>query len=128
MPGEAGAGDLGKSHGLVRTGARLDPVRRFEFAKAHQAVYPIATQCWTSMVKWLHPGDLDLVLESGPLHVAVDRTLAGRLEIRVRMNLMHSVVVCSGVAEHVELTRFLFMDILARPSPERSMSSSRWQH
>jgi putative transposase len=30
---------------LVRPGGRLDPVRVFEFVKAHQAVYPIATMC-----------------------------------------------------------------------------------
>ena len=34
-----------KGNGLARTGDRLDPVRVFEFVKAHQAVYPVAAMC-----------------------------------------------------------------------------------
>jgi putative transposase len=30
---------------LVRSGDRLDPVRVFEFVRANQAMYPIATMC-----------------------------------------------------------------------------------
>ena len=40
-----GAGDIGKSRGLVCTGGRLDPIRGYEFVRAHQAHYPVATQC-----------------------------------------------------------------------------------
>ncbi|MGH7404195.1 MAG: IS3 family transposase [Candidatus Rokuibacteriota bacterium] len=36
---------LKKAGGLVRAGDRLDPVRAFEFVRAHQAVYPIVTMC-----------------------------------------------------------------------------------
>ncbi|MCJ7566361.1 MAG: IS3 family transposase [Anaerolineales bacterium] len=36
---------LGKSRSLVRTGDRLDTTRVFEFVKANQANYPIATMC-----------------------------------------------------------------------------------
>ena len=35
-----GAGDTGKSSGLVRQGDQFDPVRGFEFVRAHQAAYP----------------------------------------------------------------------------------------
>ena len=40
-----GAGDTGKSRGLVCTGGQLDPIRGYEFVRAHQAHYPVATQC-----------------------------------------------------------------------------------
>ncbi len=36
---------LGKSRSLVRTGYRLDTTRVFEFVKANQANFPIATMC-----------------------------------------------------------------------------------
>lgn len=50
---------LAKSRRLVRTGDRLDPARVFEFVKANQAKYPVATtqhlrsgqvcaECWAS--------------------------------------------------------------------------------
>ena len=50
---------FGKSRGLVRTGDRLDTARVYEFVKANQARYPIATTqhlrsgqvcagCWVS--------------------------------------------------------------------------------
>src|SRR4029077_5527320 len=39
------AGDPKKSRGLVRSGDRRDPIQVFEFVKAYQAVYPIATMC-----------------------------------------------------------------------------------
>ena len=39
------AGDPDKSRGLVRSGDRFDPARVFEFVRAHQADYPVATQC-----------------------------------------------------------------------------------
>jgi hypothetical protein len=36
---------LSKSNGLVRTRDRFDPVKVFEFVKAHQALWPVVTQC-----------------------------------------------------------------------------------
>ena len=39
------AGDLGKSHGLVRTGDRDDARKVFGFVAAHQARYPVKTVC-----------------------------------------------------------------------------------
>src|SRR5690606_29631142 len=42
---EAGAGDSGKSGGLVRSGDRLGTQEVFEFVSAHQDRYPVATMC-----------------------------------------------------------------------------------
>src|SRR5690242_20247355 len=36
---------LGKSHGLVRTGDPFDARQGFEFVRANQAAYPVATMC-----------------------------------------------------------------------------------
>ena len=40
-----GAGDLGKSSSLVRSGGRLGTTKVYEFVSAHQDQYPIATIC-----------------------------------------------------------------------------------
>src|SRR5690242_849578 len=39
-PAQARARDLGKSHGLVRTGDPFDARQGFEFVRANQAAYP----------------------------------------------------------------------------------------